>query len=161
MPPIKNKKQKSIIIAEYFIRKNQEDNKGLSNKKLQKLLYYSQAWSLVINDKKLFNDDIEAWVHGPAVPTVYSEFKKFGFDNINIKVSEKELSAIATKDKTILDEVWRVYGKFDASYLEMLSHSETPWQEARAGLPPNESSSNKISLDTMREYYGKKLKKKS
>ena len=151
---------KSLIVAEYFIEKNQEDGKGLTNKKLQKLLYYSQAWSLVINSKKMFSDPIEAWVHGPAIPRVYSVFKKFGGLDITTHVSTKNLPVLREEDKTILDEVWRVYGKFDGAYLEMLTHIEIPWQEARRGVPSHESSSNEISLVTMKEYYGQKLKKK-
>lgn len=54
-------------IAKYFIWRASRDGKKVSNKKLQKLLYYAQAWYLVYNKKPLFNDDIEAWIHGPAV----------------------------------------------------------------------------------------------
>src|ERR1700730_11198286 len=39
--------------------------------KLQKLVYYSQAWSLVWDDKLLFGARIEAWANGPVVPQLY------------------------------------------------------------------------------------------
>jgi len=58
------------LIADYFIYKGKEENKPITNKKLQKLLYYSQAWYLVFNKKPLFKDKIEAWVHGPAIRTI-------------------------------------------------------------------------------------------
>src|SRR3989338_5532528 len=124
-------KQKSLIVADYFIKKNKQDPRGLSNKKLQKLLYYAQAWSLVINKERLFNDPIEAWVHGPAIPAVYSTFREFGFNDIKVPVSESDLATLSEKEKGVLDEVWTVYGKYDAGYLELLTHSELPWQEAR------------------------------
>ena len=53
----------------------------------------------------------------------------------------------------ILDEVWRVYGKYDADYLESLTHNEKPWQEAREHLSPKENSNITISLDSMKSYY--------
>ena len=154
-------KSKVLLLSKYFIFKNKEEKLGLSNKKLQKLLYYAQAWSLVLNDKPIFDDKIEAWVHGPAIPLVYFTFKDFGFKDINIKFNIKELDSITEEDKKILDEVWRVYGKFDAPYLEALSHNETPWQEARKGLLPHEISGNEISTESMQQYYGQKIQRTS
>lgn len=152
-------KQKILLLSKYFISKNKKESLGLSNKKLQKLLYYAQAWSLVLNNKKIFNDKIEAWVHGPAIPLVYFTFKDFGSKDIDIKYDEKEFDSISKDDREVLDEVWRVYGKFDASYLETLSHNETPWQEARKGLSAYEASGNEISLDLMKKFYGEKINK--
>ena len=40
--------------------------------KLQKLVYYSQAWSLVWDEKPLFHNRIEAWINGPVIPNLYS-----------------------------------------------------------------------------------------
>lgn len=63
-----SKNTKAMEVGKYFIYLANKENKALTNKKLQKLVYYSQAWSLVLNDnKKLFKEPIEAWVHGPAV----------------------------------------------------------------------------------------------
>lgn len=146
-------------VAEYFIWKAQSDKKSITNKKLQKLLYYAQAWSLVLNDKKLFNEKIEAWVHGPAVRDVYVEYKKFGFGPITESISDDIVAKISEDTKNFLDQVWSVYGKRDAAYLEYLSHSEMPWQKAREGLEPHIGSENEISLQDMKEFYSSKLKK--
>jgi uncharacterized phage-associated protein len=127
---------------------------GLNDKKL---VYYAQAWSLVLNDKKLFNDSIEAWVHGPAVRSLYVQYKKFGFDPIKETIDASEIKNISGKSKEVLDSVWGLYGKFDAGYLEMLSHNEKPWQEAREGLQGHENSASEISLKTMKTYYSEKL----
>ena len=40
----------------------------MSTWKLQKLCYYSQAWSLVWDEEPLFSEDIQAWAHGPVIP---------------------------------------------------------------------------------------------
>lgn len=154
----KAKYPKVFAIADYFISKNQKDHKGLTNKKLQKLLYYSQAWSLVLRNKKLFKEDIEAWVHGPAVPAVYFKYKDFGYKDIKEKIDTNVLSLINAQEDEILDSVWEVYGKYDADYLELLSHSEKPWQEARNGTPQYKASSKVISPKTMKEFYGQKIK---
>jgi uncharacterized phage-associated protein len=143
-------------IAEYFIFCSTKSNKGISNKKLQKLVYYAQAWSLVFNGKPLFSEKIEAWIHGPAIPSLYRKYKKFGFKPLqsqNSKFDPKSLSSIE-----ILDEVWRVYGKYDANYLEVLTHQEEPWINARDALEFEQSSSNEISHESMKTFYSQKLK---
>ena len=79
-----SKKITALSVAEYFIDKSNKDKKSITNKKLQKLLYYAQVWSLVLNDEKLFSERIEAWVHGPAIPVVYRKFKGFEFNPIKL-----------------------------------------------------------------------------
>jgi len=151
-------KSKTLQVANYFIYKNKIDPKQLTNKKLQKLLYYSQAWNLVINNEKLFDDKIEAWIHGPSIPSIYLEFKKFGYNEIKLDIEKSDFSDITEQEKNVLDSVWNVYGKYDANYLEFLTHNEAPWQKARSGLMPYESSSAEISVDEMKSYYGQRSK---
>ena len=146
------------LVADYFLYKGQQEKKPISNKKLQKLLYYAQAWSLVLCKEKLFKDKIEAWVHGPAIRNVYIEYKEFGFNPIQKEIETDKINKIPEKIKKFLDKVWRVYGKLDAVYLEQLTHSEKPWQEARDGLQGHESSENVISIKSMRDFYSEKLK---
>lgn len=147
---------KALDVGRYFIHLANQEKKPISNKKLQKLVYYAQAWSLVLNDKKLFKDPIEAWVHGPAVRSLYVQYKNFGFSPITETVDTSSITMTA-EDKKLLDEVWKVYGKLDAGYLEMLTHSEKPWQEARNGLQSYENSDNEITPKAMKSFYSAKL----
>lgn len=142
-------------IAKYFIWKASKEGKRISNKKLQKLLYYSQAWNLVFNKKPLFKENIEAWIHGPAIKDVYFAYKKFGFGPIDVEVRDEEVQNMP--EKNLLDDVWTVYGKYDADYLEELTHNEEPWQVARENVSANEASENIISLEVMKDYYTRKL----
>jgi uncharacterized phage-associated protein len=144
-------------VAEYFIFRSLKDrNKGISNKKLQKLVYYAQAWTLALTEKPLFSEKFEAWIHGPAIPSLYGKFKKFGFKPVESQNSNFEPQTIPHSE--ILDEVWRVYGKYDANYLEVLTHQEEPWINARDALEIEKSSSNEITLDSMKNFYIQKLK---
>ncbi len=152
------KKVTALSVAEYFIDKANKDKKPITNKKLQKLVYYTQAWSLVLKNKKLFNEKIEAWVHGPAIKSLYIKYRKFGFNPIQKRVDNTLLKSLSSENKKLLDSVWSVYGGFDADYLEMLTHSEIPWNEAREGLQNSENSENEISLKTMKSFYSQKLK---
>ena len=148
---------KKVIIAHYFMDKSRKEGRDLSNKKLQKLMFYSQAWSLVLNDKKLVDDQFEAWIHGAAIPSLYRQYKNYGWGNIDEAFDAAEFSELSEEEKDLLDDVWVVYGKYDADYLELLNHSEEPWQKARENAAPFESSNAVISEDDMRVFYGRKL----
>ena len=146
---------KATDIANYFIWKARKEGKPISNKKLQKLLYYSQAWHLVLDDgKPLFDEDFEAWVHGPVIPSIYQKYKKYGFNPIDKKIDHNPIDDEKT---SFLDQIWDIYGKLDAEYLELLTHREEPWQSARDGLESKSKSNTTIDRKLMKKYYEKKL----
>lgn len=149
----------ALKLADYFLYKGIEEGVEITPKKLQKLLYYAQAWSAAINDKKLFEDKIEAWIHGPAIKDVYNAFQEFGGKPIVKKVSDKSIQEIPNEIKLFVDKVWSVYSGFDGNYLEYLTHSESPWKDARKGIQPCISSDNEITYESMRAFYGAQLLK--
>lgn len=141
----------ALYIAKYFIWKSNKEGRKISNKKLQKLLYYSQAWNLVFYNKPLFKEKIEAWIHGPAIRKVYEEYKKYGYQPIEERVDEKDIKDL--KDNEVLESVWETYGEYDADYLELLTHSEKPWQVTREELEFSSTYKNEIPLDIMYSFY--------
>jgi uncharacterized phage-associated protein len=154
---VKTSKHTAYDVALYFISISNEKVMGITNKKLQKLVYYAQAWFLAVFDEKLFDDSIEAWVHGPAVPSLYRKFKMFTYNYITLDTSSVKFN-FDKNELGLLENIWNVYGKYDAEYLEALTHSETPWQSARIGLELGDISKNVIDLDIMKNYYAQKLK---
>lgn len=137
--------------ADYFIIKSNEDGLVITNKKLQKLAYYAQAWNLVLNNgSPLFDDPIEAWMHGPAIRALWHKYRENGFSPIAAKPKTPTFS---DDESFVLSEVWRVYGRHDADYLEALTHSEEPWLNARRGLDASDSSSIVIDINQMKDYY--------
>ena len=142
----------------------------VSHKKLQKLLYYIDSWHLVHFDTAIVDEDFEAWVHGPVIPTLYKELKEFGFNNIQVTNNEdvydsieSEINDIIKKNKLnedqleLIDTVLLRYGNFSSMELEMLSHSEKPWIEARQGVAPHQFCKNKISKANMKKFYASKI----
>lgn len=140
-------------IAEALINLSYESQDPISNLKLQKLLYYAQAWHLALYGEALFNDPIEAWVHGPVVPSIFRQYKEYRW----APISPVSAESIPNKILGHLKEVWRVYGKFPAGKLERLTHSEGPWKEARAALPIDAPSHNVIPVNTIKAYYSSLL----
>jgi uncharacterized phage-associated protein len=137
-------------VADYLIWFAHEHGSFVSNLKLQKLLYYAQAWHLALFGRPLFTDKLQAWIHGPVVPSVYRRFKEYGARNI-----DQAVAAPALPDETVefLDELVREYLPLDAFELELMTHREAPWKNARGDLPPDAPSSTVISNDDMLAYF--------
>lgn len=136
-------------IAKHIVQTSQVP---VSNLKLQKLLYYVQGWSLGLHNKPLFTEEIQAWRHGPVVPAAFFHFRHFQWNPIEVSQEKLEIDAA---DSAHILEVLKEYSKFTASQLETLSHTESPWLEARKNLDPIESSQNVITHESMKSYFGK------
>ena len=121
--------------------------------KLQKLVYYSQAWSLVWDEEPLFPERIEAWANGPVVPSLYEEHKgKF-------KLFESDLvkgdpSALDPEGVETINAVLSYYGRKNSQWLSDLTHMEEPWKNARRGLSPGQRGNREITKAALAEYYG-------
>lgn len=137
-------------VAQFMIAFSHEHGDPISNLKLQKLLYYAQAWFLALKDRPLFDERIEAWAHGPVVPPVYGQFKKWTWQPIDNDARVPELAAPIREH---LEEVMDVYGDMSANQLEKLTHSEDPWRIARGNLPADAASNAVIPLDAMKTFY--------
>lgn len=124
--------------------------------KLQKILYYIQAWMLVFfKMQKIFEEIPEAWVNGPVYPSVYARFKAIG---MYTQLSEKDFNgnmdlSITSEQKRVLDKLILIYGSKTQDQLVFMTHCEDPWSNARKDLQPFESSHNPISFEDMYSYY--------
>jgi uncharacterized phage-associated protein len=137
-------------IADYFLIASRERGEILTNLKLQKLLYYAQAWFLVKRDKPLFQEDFEAWIHGPILTSQYSRFSPNSWRSIEDEIAAPQLPGHVT---THLDEVLDVFGVESAIALEAMTHAEEPWREARGKAGPDEPSTAIINKETMKQFY--------
>lgn len=126
-----------------------EQHGQMTAMKLQKLVYYCQAWSLVWDDKPLFPEEIEAWANGPVVRELYDRHRGM-FRVHNWKGDPEKLT---TDEKETIDAVLDFYGHRSSQWLSDLTHQEDPWVEARRGLSPLARGSREISLASMAEYY--------
>lgn len=137
-------------VADYIIHFSHEHGDPITNLKLQKLLYYAQAWYLALYDKPLFDDDFEAWVHGPVLPKIYRKYKQFAWNPITENPASVK---IPTATKAHLAEVMTVYGGLTAWDLERTTHQEEPWIKARGNREKDERSGQKIKMEDMKRFY--------
>lgn len=149
-------------VCDYIIhRLKVEDDAVLSNLKLQKLLYYAQAWYLAIYDKVLFPEKFQAWVHGPVSRVIYDRFKQDKSLYSDISLSDMDQTfdpnKLSSEQRKHIEEVLDVYAKYTAMQLELMTHEEDPWIEARKGYLDTQRCEVEISEKTMTDYYRKRL----
>jgi uncharacterized phage-associated protein len=127
-------------VATYLLQTAYRD--GLPQLKLQKLLYYCQMWYAAHYNEPLFSDPIQAWVNGPVVPTFWNRHRlEYWITPGSVAGDARRLSQRA---RHLVDGVIRVYGDYDGVQLSQMTHSERPWQVARASRPSSERGSDVI-----------------
>lgn len=132
-------------VANWFLTKE-----SMPHKKLQKLCYYAQAWSLALSDEDISQDsDFQAWVHGPVNVSLWDKYKSYGYAPIH-KNKNKPQTPLNTD---LLESVWETYGELSGYQLEKLTHEEAPWQLARKGLPEEAPSNRLIDKADMKSFY--------
>lgn len=139
----------ALDVAQYILKQSG----AMTTWKLQKLVYYSQAWSLVWDDVPLFPERIEAWANGPVVPDLYQLHRgNFTVD----RIAGGNPTALSDDERETIDAVLGTYGDRSPQWLSDLTHGERPWRDARdrAGLALGERGSEQITLEEMAEYYG-------
>ncbi len=121
----------------------------LTNMKLQKLMYYAQGYHLAAFGEKLFDDDIESWMYGPVVPSVYDYYAKY---EANPLPSEECGLKMTKATENLFNYVYNFFRNFSAIGLMNRTHTESPWLEA---LPHNRGT--KISDKSIKTYFEDRL----
>lgn len=149
------------LITDYVILSlNCDEDYYLINLKLQKLLYYIQAWSLGINGYPMIKGHFEAWVHGPVCMELYNRFKDT--KSLYSSIAEEDVlnkypkDKINSEDTEFIDYILENYARYSGSQIEAMTHSEDPWINARKGYGPMERCHIEITEEAMKDYYAKK-----
>ena len=137
-------------VADFFIMKGNEDGEeGITNLKLQKLLYYAEGFYLAIFNEPLFSEKIEAWTYGPVVPTIYHTYKDWGSKSIT-SYNKESIGKFIDVQLDFLNEIWSVFGQFSAWKLRDMTHNEKPWLD-------HEADASVIPITELKEYFSTRL----
>ncbi len=155
-----------LEVSRHIINYSNRMGYGVSNLKLQKLLYFVQAYFVAFTESgaPCFKEKIEAWDFGPVVPEAYHEFKIYGGCNIPVIDSyfdfkedgnpflfeKKEFvdNKISLDDKKIIDGVVDQMAEYSATTLVNITHNQSPWCDAYVPHMNNE-----ITLNSIRSYF--------
>lgn len=141
-------------IAEYVIYYCDKNFNGVSNLRLQKLLYFLQVHFLINEGYALFKEHIVAASFGPIVPIIYKRYAIFGreeivrgyysWENDNDFV---DISCISSDDKKEINYVLRRAEKISTVELTRLSTNSKPYKDAYNMLPCDAIISKKSIYD--------------
>lgn len=145
-------------VANWFLARAE----NVTNKKLQKLVYYAYAWYIVFfNDSpnhienRLFNNRIEAWIHGAVCPDLYSRYRVYGSSEIPRYTGQ--LTDFSVDEFDVLNQVLNIYGLFNGDELEAICTTESPWLVARGETPAWDASTETIDDAVIFRFYDSKL----
>lgn len=138
-----------LNVAQYVLNKVGD----MTTLKLQKLVYYCQAWSLAWDGKPLFDEEFEAWANGPVCPELFKKHKgKFVIEKNFL--DKYKYDKFTGEEKETMNVVLKDLGGKSPQWLRDLTHLERPWKEARKGYAPGEICNNIIDKEIMQDYYG-------
>jgi uncharacterized phage-associated protein len=119
---------------------------------LQKALYYIQGFYYAFTESFMFEDDCEAWAHGPVYKEIYQKYSAYRFDPIEGS-DETDDKLLSSNEKTIIDSVIRNLCCYSGKVLENFTHSEEPWLKTRGDLPPSVASNRLIHKNVIGDYF--------
>lgn len=133
-------------VAMFLLAAADPEDNDISNLKLQKLCYYAQGIISAMRGKALFSDSIEAWDHGPVIPSLYHEYKQHGSAPIPT-VDDFDAALFDQSDQKALRDVLEYYGQFSPWRLRNMTHDEPPWTSAY------NQENRRITLDSMVAHF--------
>jgi uncharacterized phage-associated protein len=139
-------------VADYILTLScPEEGDLMSNLKIQKLCYYAAGVAAALredNSQPLFDEDVQAWLHGPVVPSLYRRFKEHGDGAIPCESIEVELDNFHPSDRFLLESIYENFAQYSGWKLRQMTHDEPPWKNAYV-----EGKNKVITLDSMSDYF--------
>ena len=119
---------------------------------LQKSLYYVQGFYYAFNNEFLFEEDCQAWAHGPVYPEVYYKYKHYKFDPIKSKIEVSD-TIFTSSELIIIENVIKHFCCYSGKVLEKFTHSEYPWLKTRGKISELKSSTETIKKEYIEKYF--------
>ena len=133
--------------------KNSDDDivEYTSRLKLLKLLYYIQGYHLAMFNAPLFNDKMEAWLHGPVVKSVYIWAKNLTDEKLQDEaMNDEQIGALNLhpQQTELISEVLKIYNKYSAYGLRDKTHTEMPWLSVY-----EKDKNNEITTESLKSFF--------
>lgn len=121
---------------------------------IQKILYFANGFSKPFLKHNLFDNEAQAWVHGPVYSDIYDALSYYQRNIIdyNELLKNKEIN-ISAEEMNYLNYIIKYFGCYSGSILRQMTHFTDPWIKARAGLLDTEPSDRVITLEDVNDYF--------
>lgn len=149
-----NTKDKIFRVADYILFLSDD----ITPLALQKLLYYSQSFFKVFYGYQLFENDCEAWVHGPVYPEVYVKFKEYKYNQID-SLSGEFVCTLDKEEQFFIEFIVKYFGCYSGKVLERMTHCEKPWRQTREGIPDDQKCRKIIEKSVIESYFSEVYEK--
>ena len=143
---------KMLVVISYIFESLEE----VTPLALQKLLYFIQGLYSSKYDTPLFDDNCQAWVHGPVYADIYEMFSSFRYNPIDdprFELLKGKSANLDENERKVIDLVVNTFGLYGGKVLESITHEENPWNDAREGYSDNEPSQEEISQEAIKNYF--------
>jgi uncharacterized phage-associated protein len=137
-------------VADYLIALAHRRGESVNNLKLQKLLYYAQAWHLALHDEPLFPEKFQAWMSGPVIPALYWRFKPFSFHDLP---ALNPAPSLGTDVERLLEEIADDYMPIDEYDLSSMTYREAPFRTARGNRDLSDPCDTELDEEDMRSVF--------
>ncbi|ERJ24892.1 putative phage-associated protein [Campylobacter concisus UNSWCS] len=144
-----------LILAK--LKSDDEMAEYTSRLKLLKLLYYVQGYHLAMFGTPIFDEKIEAWLHGPVVPEVWKWAINYGDEQMQSEaLDKKQIDGLGLHPQQIklVEEVLEIYNKYSAYGLRDKTHTEMPWLAAY-----EKDKNNEITKDSLKDFFAPLVEK--
>lgn len=141
----------ALETTKYFLSLADEHGDELDQLKLQQLCYYAQGYNLAMRGKPLFSDPIEAWNQGPVVRDLQ---RRFGHCDANPIPADQSFdrNLFSVMESALLHAVYREFRAVSSSDLAAVTHTESPWCEAR-------ERGGALHAETMRDHFAARIER--
>lgn len=145
----------SLVLSDYILK----HYGPMSHLKLQKLLFYCDAYNLAYFGQELVSDKFEAWVHGPVSRKVYSSLKdksilysdlRYSYNGVDV---DHAFENLPSSQKELVTSILDTLSMWTGMELEIATHKEKPWLEARRGYSEADKCNVEISKETTMLFY--------
>ncbi len=159
-PPLRERDYSAGHIANYILDLADRDGVAVTPMKLQKLVYIAFGWALALYHLRLFRERIQAWEHGPVIPSLYHEFKVYTDSPITGRSFDlnhdgsTSVASIPRSDRAVrkaISGIWRAYGRLSAGNLRNRTHAPgTPWDQVYNGQA---TPGGEIAVERIRKHF--------
>lgn len=137
---------------------------GITNLRLNKLLYFVHGHALLERPKGLVRNHFEAWQHGPVVRVVYDAFKQFEERTIASPATFLDYSSgqtrpvpfddVESRDAAFVCKICSIYTHYSTRALVALSHEPGgAWDTVYKSLDLNRRTNSRISDELIRRDF--------
>lgn len=155
-------------IVNFLLDRFDAEQCGLSNKKVNKLLFFIHGVALARLGHGLVRNHFEAWEHGPVVHVVYHSFKGYAYEPIqtratafNYVTSQTEVldyPEITDEHRNFIMRVATYYMRYSADELEAMTHeADSPWTAVRSTPASDRGIRNRIPDEQIQQYFQLRL----